>query len=210
MNAQPDAFARSPSASSAASGPAMVVAPRLFCAATSAPVPASASAAASAPRPITAMRPPPAVRACRRLRTAITRLAWSRVSAPAAHAAATSPTLCPMHASGCTPAARSAITSATCTANSSGCATEVSRIASAPTPAAAEASVAASRSTTDQPSGPRKAASAVSSAARNAGLRPIASAAMPAHWLPLPENTNATRPLTAVSVATAWVACPAR
>ena len=74
----------------------------------------------------------------------------------------------------------------------------------------ATASAVRSRSATDQPNGARSAASAASSAARKAGLRSRASDAMPAHWLPLPENTKATRPATAVSVATVCVACPAR
>ena len=113
VKGQPASLARAPRASSSSSGPAMVVAPRLLRAATSIPVPSSAAAAASASRPRTAMRPVPAVCACRRLRTAITRLAWSRVRAPAAQAAATSPTLWPMQASGCTPAVRSAMTIAT-------------------------------------------------------------------------------------------------
>jgi hypothetical protein len=53
------------------------------------------------------------------------RIAWSGDTAPAASAAATSPTLWPITMAGSSPSAASARVSATCTANSSGCAVEV-------------------------------------------------------------------------------------
>ena len=87
-------------------GPEMLTAPGLFTAAISRPCsPGSSNRASAASREVlaTAMPPRPNAASCWALRWKITRTASSRLSAPAASAAATSPTLWPSTMSGTRP-----------------------------------------------------------------------------------------------------------
>ncbi len=130
--------------------------------------------ASSGGKPTTAIAPGPAV-SIRRLRSATTCAAPSRVSTPAAYAAATSPTLCPITAAGSTPQERQSAVSATCTAHKAGWPTSIGRVA---------ASRSVRTSSSDQGTQRRSAVSHSSIAARKTGSSPMRSRAMPVHWPP--------------------------
>ena len=87
----------------------------------------------SSPAPTEAIAPCPDSRRSARLRTATTRAASSRDSAPATHAAAISPWLCPITAAGRTPNPAHTAASDTITAHSTGCTTST-RLSSPPSP----------------------------------------------------------------------------
>lgn len=143
---------------------------------------ASASAAGSA---ATDMVPRPATRSrISRARRQTTAAASARLRAPATQAAADSPMLCPMTTSGSTPQARQVSARETWTAQSTGCTTAtVSPTRSLPS---------VSRSMTDQPVSLRTTSSQRIRAALNAVEVSMSSRAMPIHWEPWPEKTNAT------------------
>ena len=132
-----------------------------------------------------AMPPRPRTASWCRLRAITTSIACSRLSAPAHHAAAISPTLCPSVACGARPCASRLRTVATCRASSSGCACVACRSLGA-------RSSAKIRSTSDAFCRFRKCLSISCSASRNRALECQAVRPMPAHCAPLPENTNAT------------------
>ncbi|MNZ71339.1 hypothetical protein D3C78_896990 [compost metagenome] len=92
---------------------------------SSRPSSTSTLAVASPDSPTAAILPLPRVSPCRRLRWKITWVASSRLRAPLAQAAATSPTLWPITAAGWKPCAASTRVTATCRANSAGCAISV-------------------------------------------------------------------------------------
>nr|WP_267898739.1 hypothetical protein [Sorangium cellulosum] len=130
-----------------------------------------------------------------RPRIATSRTASSRLRTPATCAAATSPTLCPITASGVTPFEARSADSATWTPKIASCATSVrSR--------RALASALVSSSRREKPACCLTSASHASSAARKTGSSPSSSRPMPIHCDPCPENTKTSR------VRAAWLARP--
>ncbi len=138
--------------------------------------------------------PPPSDRARRALlRSATTRAASSRDSAPATQAAAISPWEWPTTAPGSTPYARHRPVSDTITAKRTGWTTSTRSKVGA-------SSSARSTARSDQSTYGARACSHSAIRSANTGCVSISSAPMPAHWEPWPGKTNTAR------VSASWAA----
>ncbi|CAM5420438.1 hypothetical protein SNARM312S_00136 [Streptomyces narbonensis] len=127
-----------------------------------------------------------------RLRRATTRAASSRLSAPATYAAAISPCECPMTACGVTPWCCQSLASETMTAKVTGCTTSTRSSVGAP-------GVCRTTASSDQSTYGASAASHSAIVSANSFDVSRSSAPIPAHCVPWPGKTNATRP-TSVDV----------
>ena len=124
----PSAVRRVSSSSSATGSPAITVEPGLLATATArrSATPTSSRSLSAWGSATMAIAPWPAIRRNSRLRRQMIRAASVKDSAPATCAAATSPMLWPMTATGSTPRLRHTAASATSMANSAGCITSMS------------------------------------------------------------------------------------
>lgn len=147
------------------------------------------------------MPPRPTSGATAPARPVTTDTASSRVRAPALYAAAISPRLCPITASGRTPSARQAAARDALTANSTGCRNSVRSNG-------ANSSGARSTSSTDQPTCRRTASSIRASSSRKASDSAASSRPMPGHWPPCPAKTKATLPVGSARIGASG-RCPA-
>jgi hypothetical protein len=191
------------SSSRAVGSPETTIDPGPFTAAIASrsPQAASLSSACSAIHATDIIPPLPASPANAWPRSATTRAASSRDSAPATHAAAISPWECPTTADGFTPHERHSSARDTITAKSAGCTTSTrSRLGA---PGAPSMTSRRDQSTCAASASPhsRKRAAKMS----DDWTRP---SAMPVHWAPWPGKTKAVRPLRTLPETTVGEGSP--